>query len=118
MSDPVYQPDHKPLIGDSTATYFGVVGAVAIAVVVILAATALSTSPELEGVSADVKQRRITLREQVNGEGVALISSYGKSATAGDFRIPVDEAEKLLVNDTAKALDAARGVGADAPAAK
>lgn len=111
MSDPVYQPDHKPLLNSSTATYLGVFGAVAIAVVVILAASALSTPSEsLEGVSAEVKQRRITLREQVNGEGHALINAYGKSKTADQYRIPVAEAEKLLVNDTAAALDAARGV--------
>lgn len=118
MSDPVYQPDHKPLLSDSTATYLGVVGAVAICVVVLLAASALTTAPELEGVSPGVKQSRITLREKVNGEGRALISSYGKSATAGDFRIPIEEAEKLLVNNPAAALDAARGVGAYAPATK
>jgi len=116
MSDPVYRPDHKPFLNDSTATYLGVFGAVLIAVLVPLLAAGLSNAPELEGVSPEVKQRRITLREQVNGEGRALLSAYGKSTTAGAYRIPVGEAEKLLVNNPQAALEAARGVGAYAPA--
>ena len=110
MSEQVYQPDHKPVFSDTVLTYFGVLGAVAIAVLVFFGAIAVSTPSEAEGVSEGLKKQRIALREEVNGAGKLLITTYGKSATAGAYRIPVDEAAKLLVANPDAALAAARGV--------
>jgi hypothetical protein len=108
MSEQVYQPDHKPLFNETVLTYFGVVGAVAIAIAVFFGAIAASTPGEAEGVTETLKKLRVAKREEVNGAGRKLISEYGKNAN-GTFRIPADEAAKILVNNPA-ALDAARGV--------
>jgi hypothetical protein len=112
MSDQVYQPDHKPLLSDSALTYFAVLGFVAIGVLVFLGASYASTASaeETTGIDPKLAAQRIAKREEVNGAGRQLISTYGKStSTSGAFRIPADEAAKLLVTNPA-ALDAARGV--------
>ena len=108
MSEQVYQPDHKPLFNDTVLTYIGVLGAIAIAIGVFFGAIAASTPGESEGVSENLKKLRVAKREEVNGAGRKLISEYGKGAN-GNFRIPADEAAKILVANPA-ALDAARGV--------
>jgi hypothetical protein len=108
MSEQVYQPDHKPFFNDSVLTYIGVLGAVVIAIAVFLGSIAASTPGEAEGVTEALKQQRVAKREEVNGAGRKLISEYGKNAN-GTFRIPAEEAAKILVNNPA-ALDASRGV--------
>lgn len=113
MSEQVYQPDHKPLLSDSVLTYFGVVGVVALGILVFLGgyyASSSGSANDTEGVDPKLAAQRIAKREEVNGKGRQLISTYGKSeSTPGAFRIPVDEAAKILVTNPA-ALDAARGV--------
>lgn len=112
MSEQVYQPDHKPVLSDSVLTYFGVVGVIAIGILVFLGgyyASTAGSADETQGVDPKLAAQRIAKREEVNGKGRQLISTYGKSeSTPGAFRIPVEEASKLLVNNPA-ALDAARG---------
>lgn len=110
MSEQVYQPDHKPFFNETVLTYFGAIGAVAIALGVFFGAAAVSTSGEYDSAGVDPKLAalRIAKREEVNGAGRKLISEYGRNAN-GTFRIPVEEAAKILIANPA-ALDAARGV--------
>lgn len=107
MSEQVYQPDHKPVFTESTLTYFGVLGAVAVAAAVFAVAYGVQSS-DTKPVNESLKAQRIALRQQVEGASRKLITEYGKNAD-GTFRIPADKAVELLVADPA-ALNAARGV--------
>lgn len=108
MSDHSQSQGDKPFFNDTVLTYFGVLGAVAIAIAVFFGAIAYSTPSAAEDVSEDLIKARVSKREEVNGAAKVLLSSYGKNSETS-YRIPVAEAEKILVSNPA-ALNAARGV--------
>lgn len=84
--------------GDAALTWLGVLGAVAICFAIFAAANYFATAktpPDFER----IKQRK-ELLDAVTGKGRLLISEPGKNAD-GTFRIPVSEAEKILLGGTA-----------------
>ncbi len=109
MSEQVYQPDHKPVFTESTLSYFGVLGAVAVAAAVFAIAYGLQAS-DTKPVNESLNAQRIALRGQIEGASRKLISEYGKNAD-GTYRIPADKAIELIVSEPS-ALNAARGVSA------
>lgn len=108
MSDHSHPQGEKPFFNETVLTYFGVLGSIAIAIAVFYIAIGMSTPGATEDVSEDLIKARISKREEVNGAAKALITNYGKNSETS-YRIPITEAEKILVSNPA-ALNAARGV--------
>ncbi len=98
----------KPLLSDSTVAYFGVVAAVIVAAAVFGVAYGLRTA-DTPAVNADLRERRVTFRQELEGGARQRLAGYGKSeVTPGAFRIPADKAAEILVSDPDAALAALR----------
>ena len=98
--------EHKD--SSSVLSFIGALAIVGIFAAVLMVAYGNQLS-DTKPTDTALRERRVSLRLEVEGASKKLISEYGKNDN-GTYRIPADKARELLVSDTASALAAARGV--------
>lgn len=96
----------KPMLSESTVTYFGVLGAVVVAAAVFAVAYG-ARSADTPAINDDLRKQRVQRRLEVEGAGRKLITEYGKN-TDGTYRIPAQKSAEILIANPDAALAAIR----------